>query len=418
MSRTGMPMNERVPDGDRSTSRVWWAAASAGGVLAAVQLALLAVTWRAPIANAYEARPSALAYLLVAMMFLVMGLVVVRQRPGNVIGWMLAGIGLAFLLYQTAVQYTLYGLLARSPPPGVGVAAVLTQGLWMPAFGLLPPLLLVYPTGRALSPAWRWAIRSSIVAGVVGPILVTIALWSTREQAAAIVVGNGAPALAPVARLVLTVTVGGVTATLLAGLVAGIVSLVTRWRRAEGVERLQLQWLVVSGSLLGGAVLASSSQVLSVEVPRTVADVLLVSGLASMPVTIAMAVTRYRLFGIVRIVSRTVTYTLVTAILTGVYGACILTASFVLPGDPSGRVVAASTLTAAALFRPARERVRSMVDRRFDRARYDAVRIVESFSAHVRQEVDLETLADDLREAATGAVHPASVSLWLRPPQA
>jgi hypothetical protein len=154
-----------------------------------------------------------------------------------------------------------------------------------------------------------------------------------------------------------------------------------------------------------------------VGVPRTIADVLLVSGLASMPVTIAVAVTRYRLFGIVRLVSRTVTYTIVTVLLTGVYGACILTASLVLPGDRSGWVVAASTLIAAALFRPARQRVRSVVDRRFDRARYDAARIVESFSARVRQEVDLETLADELRQAAAGAIHPASSWLWLRPPQ-
>jgi hypothetical protein len=185
-----MIMDERAMHGDRSGPLVWWAAASAGGVLAAVQLVLLAVTWRAPPANDFEARPSALAYLLVAMMFLVTGLVVVWRRPGNVIGWMLAGIGLTFLLYQTAVQYTLYGLLARSPPLGVGVAAVLTQGLWMPPFGLLPPLLLVYPTGRTLTPSWRWVIRSSIVAVVVGPILVTVALWSTRDQAGAMVVGR------------------------------------------------------------------------------------------------------------------------------------------------------------------------------------------------------------------------------------
>jgi hypothetical protein len=410
-----MVMDERTPRGARGRSHLWWIAATGGGGLAAAHLALLVSTWNAPSATAYEGRASALAFLLVAGMFLVTGLLVVRPRPGNMIGWMLVAIGLTFLLYNTVVEYTLYGALARSSPPGVGAAAVLTQALWIVPFGLLPALLLLYPTGRVFSPAWGRVLRATVTAVVAGPVLVTAVLWPTRGRAEAVVLGDTEPALSAVARTTLAVIVIAVTAVLLTAVVAAIASLVVRWRRADGVERLQLKWLMLSGSLLGTAVLASGAQVLPVVVPRAAVDALLICGLASMPLTIALAVTRYRLFEIDRIVSRTVIYTLVTALVGGVYAACILVASLVLPGELSELAVAVSTLVAAAVFLPVRRRIGSMVDRRFDRARYDAARTVESFGARVRREVDLETLAGDLREAATGTVQPASSWLWLRP---
>jgi hypothetical protein len=196
--------------------------------------------------------------------------------------------------------------------------------------------------------------------------------------------------------------------TVLLGTLAGVASLVVRYRPSSGVQRQQLRWVALGGccAFVGIAIGAPSPD----------SPVGLVAGVVAanaLPVSIGVAVLRYRLYDLGRLVSRTVSYAVLSALLVGVYVAVVSTASRIVPAD-SSLAVAASTLTAAALFQPLRLRVQRVVDSRFNRARYDAERIVAGFTRTLRDEVDLDAVRDDLLRVVDGAVQPSAVGLWLR----
>jgi hypothetical protein len=199
---------------------------------------------------------------------------------------------------------------------------------------------------------------------------------------------------------------------LLVGAVAAIVSFVVRWHRSTGVERLQLRWLVPAFLVFVVGTLAEFGG----GQDSLFADVVFPLGLVLVPFAIAVAILRYRLYEIDRIISRTVGYVLVV----GVLGAVLVLGtvwlpSLVLAGDevPSW-FVAGSTLAVAALFNPVRRRVLSWVDRRFYRSRYDAERVAEGFAARLRDEVDVHRLTNDWASVVTETMQPASVSVWVR----
>jgi hypothetical protein len=300
----------------------------------------------------------------------------------------------------------------RPLPLAAQVAAVVTDVAWAPAvtLGVTLPLLLL-PDGRLRSPRWRPVAAASLCG------------------AALVVAGGLAPgrltdppipnplALAGWAGTAATVAdaVGGVLH--LASLAAALVCVVLRFRAARGVQRQQLRWvaagattavvglLAVTALLVGGAALGFASGSYVVVAFLT---------LPCLPGAIAVAVLRYRLWDLDRLVSRTVTYTLVTALLVVPY-LLIVPATSRLAGGAGSLAVAAATLAAVAVFQPLRRRVQDLVDRRFNRRRYDAARTVDAFAARLREQVDLDALQTELLAVVDQTVAPTRASLWLRP---
>jgi hypothetical protein len=207
----------------------------------------------------------------------------------------------------------------------------------------------------------------------------------------------------------------GFLAALAALLVAGA-SLVVRFRRASGVERQQLKWLLyaVAIAILGTPLLSLAPS----RTPELVVDLASALLIALIPVAVGLAILRYRLYDIDRIISRTISYGLLTGLLACVYALVVLVLGLLFGGlgaEPPSWAIAAATLAVAALFQPLRRRIQSGVDRRFTRRRYDAARTIEGFSARLRQEVDLDTLSAELLAVVDQTMQPTTASLWLRP---
>jgi hypothetical protein len=193
----------------------------------------------------------------------------------------------------------------------------------------------------------------------------------------------------------------------------GMLAVVLRFRGSSGVERQQILW-VAAGGLCGlvGILFGGSSQ--DPGLRGMIAGIVAGLGVGAVPVCLGVAVLRYRLYDLGRVVSRTVSYAVITALLLGVYLVLVTASSRLLPGG-SSLAVAASTLAAAALFQPLRRRVQQVVDRRFNRARYDADRTVDAFTRSLREDVALDAVRSDLVAAVHDTLQPASLGLWLRP---
>jgi hypothetical protein len=190
-----------------------------------------------------------------------------------------------------------------------------------------------------------------------------------------------------------------------------VTSQVVSYRRSSGERRQQLKWML-AGAIAGVAGLLLGVLLSGAGLPGPVRDILAVVGMLALPVSMGVAVFKYRLLDIDRILSRTLSYAIVTGLLVGVYAGLVLLATRVL--DVHGTVaVAAATLAAAALFAPVRRRVQRIVDRRFNRARYDADRTVAAFAARLQDAVDLGTVRDDLLAAVAGSLEPAHASIWI-----
>ena len=203
---------------------------------------------------------------------------------------------------------------------------------------------------------------------------------------------------------------------LLAGLLtilAGAASLVARFQSARGVERQQLQWLALAAALTGLSMLAAAILIAAGEV--NLAAWASVVGVLFLPLATGAAILRYRLYDLDRIVSRTLAYGLLTVLLGLGYAAVVLGLGRLLP-EGSSLVVAAATLAVAAVFQPLRRRLQGAVDRRFNRRRHDAARVIDGFGARLRDQVDLDTLTGELLAVATQTMQPTRASLWLRPP--
>jgi hypothetical protein len=341
------------------------------------------------------------------------GSVVAARRPENPIGWLLSASGLLVAVALLAGQYAIYTLVAR---PGVlpGGRAVLWLSGWPFDAGLLlvPLVLLLFPDGRLPSPRWRPVVRFAVavyVIALVGRALAPGPINPDEFGPLDNPLGvEAAAGLAPVVQSVVTVL-------MLAVMLASAVAVLVRLRRARGIERQQLKWFAYAATLL--AVAVSVAVVLPSLGGNMVDTVTIVAALAALPVAIGIAVLRYRLYEIDRLINRTLVYGLLTALLGAVYAAGVFVLGDLLDpaaGD-SELAVAASTLAVAALFQPLRRRVQALVDRRFNRARYDAARTVERFSTRLRDQVDLDTLSAELVAVVDHTMQPERVSLWLRP---
>ena len=345
----------------------------------------------------------------IVLMYAGVGLVVARRQPRNPIGWLLLIFTVLYVLGAGASYYAVLGYrLGHRGLPLASVSVVLDT-LQAPSLALFPPVILLFPDGRLTSRRWQWV------------------LWVYAALAAYVTAVTVAPAIAAAAghdihidskgNLTSTGQLGGWLANppawLIVPVLASIVVIglsyvahqVLSWRRAAGERREQLKWLA------SGAAIA----VFSILLAAVLGSAVLLVGLAALPVGIGVGILKYRLYDIDRIISRTLAYAIITVLLIGVYTALVLLATQVLQIHTPA-AVAASTLAAAALFSPARRRVQRMVDRRFNRARYDADQTVAAFAARLNDAVDLDSVRDDLARAATRALEPTHLSVWVKEP--
>jgi hypothetical protein len=336
------------------------------------------------------------------------GAVVASRRPRHPVGWLLLATGLTMAADIGVNGYVRYGLVTRPGSlPGASYLAGVSFGIFLVWISLAGFVLLLTPTGSLPSPRWRWWARVA----AAGPVLELLSsaidpqpLYPEHPE-----VGN--PLAVPILRPVqVGVGVAG-GAIILASVAVAAVSLVLRYRRAHGTERLQLRWLALAAGLAAGLL------AVAVAAGLTGRDGVVLAALATMvslvPLATGAAILRYRLYDLDRIISRTVAYGLLTMVLGGGYAVVVLGLGQ-LVGQRSG-VVAAATLAVAAVFGPARRRLQQMVDRRFNRRRYDATRTVAAFAARLRQQVDLDALSAELLAVVEMTVQPAQTSLWLRP---
>ena len=347
----------------------------------------------------------------------VAGILIARRQPGNRIAWILLAVGLIIGVGSVAEPYAKYGLVLHPGSlPAAGVVAAVNGSLWVPAIGITGTyLLLLFPDGRLPSPRWRpvaWV--SGITMGLLvlsfmfGPGMLEESQNSTNPL--------GIEAMGPVLSVMLAAL-----PLLPLCMLACAVSLVLRFRRSRGIERQQVKWLASAAALAASVylfmMLASWRYTVFDEPSPSWLETMgsfSVLTFVAIPVAICLAVLRYGLYGIDRLISRTLSYAVITGTLLVVYLLLVTTVSRIAPAS-SSLAVAASTLTVAALFQPLRRRVQSVVDRRFNRARYDADRTVEEFTRTLREEVNLDAVSSDLIAAVHDTLEPARVGLWLRP---
>jgi hypothetical protein len=403
-----------TPAGRSARSRRWpaWLA----WALAGLTVLTLVPTFRVGELvwfTGWEPRPATAtlgAVLLVTVSAATVGALVASRRPAHPVGWLLLGVGLGLVVTELVQVYVDYGLLARPGSlPGARYLAGFaysTALLWVSCAGFV---LLLTPTGSLPSPRWRWWARLAAAA----PVVMVVGSVVQPNPLAPDYDGNplAVPALA---RVLVVPAVAGVVVVAVS-LLVGAGSLVVRFRRARGTERQQLRWLAYAAALAAGLLLvALVAGFLPANDNVTFASLSL--GVALLPLATGAAILRYRLYDIDRIISRTLAYGLLTLLLGGGYAAVVLGLGQLL-GRNSSLVVAGATLALAAVFQPARRRVQQVVDRRFNRRRYDAARTIAVFSARLREQVDLDTLSAELLAVVDQTMQPTQAWLWLRPPQ-
>jgi hypothetical protein len=353
--------------------------------------------------------PFAAAPTLAAVTASAVGLVLASRRPAHPVGWLLMALGLVMVLSGAAAAYAPYGLAVRPGAlPAAGVVARLYTPAIEAALAILGFVVLLTPTGSPPTPGWRrWGQVSAVaMAGLL--VAATVAPGAIDPQVLA-EKGPQDPGTFSGALLAANLAAQAFGIVII---LAGAASMVVRFRRARGTERLQLRWLVLAGVLTGTAMLAAAVLIAGGNVNLGAwASVLCTTFL---PLATGAAILRYRLYDLDRIVSRTVAYGLLTLLLGGGYAAVVLGLGQLL-GRDSSLVVAAATLAVAAVFQPLRRRVQAAVDRRFNRRRHDAARVIEGFGGRLRDQVDLDTLVGEVLAAAERTMQPTRASLWLRP---
>ena len=357
--------------------------------------------------------------VLFALTFGTVGALINTRVPGNRIGYLFALIGVLSAVQDVIAAYVVYGVLVSPGSlPGATSLAWVVSWNWVPLAGIGTTfLLLLFPTGHLLSPRWRPAAWLA-VAGIVITALALAFLPGPITNAPYL---DNPLGLAGDREAMYRLTALGflVLATAIALAAA---SMVVRFRRAVGVERAQLKWFASAG-VFAGIVFIGPGTLFNVGtggVPGTTgskaSEILTIIALASIPIAAGVAILRYRLYDIDRIVSRTIAYAVVTGILIAVFTVVVIGLQALLDPVTSGQTiaVAGSTLVVLAIFQPVLRRVRSAVDRRFYRARYDAERTAASFSERLRHQVDLGAVTADLASTAHVALAPQALGVWLR----
>jgi hypothetical protein len=348
--------------------------------------------------------------------FGVVGFVVAWRKPRNPLGWCLLGLAVAGALSEAGSFYAIAGYWVRHGTLPLGWVAMLAQPGWAIAIVLIGLTVLIFPDGTLPSARLRWVLWLYLTMGLVWMVsayVITVNAILRRD----IRVDSGGNLLAldnsasspgwwNMLQDVLFVALALSLLLSLAGQVAS-------YRRSSGERRQQLKWL------MGGFAAALAGLVLGITLGKatgfwSVVGHVAILAILAVPVSMGVAILKYRLYDIDRVLSRTLAYAVVTGLLIGVYAGLVLLAQQVLRLN-SPVAVAASTLAAAALFNPARRRVQHAVDRRFNRARYDADEMVVAFAARLQDAVDLDAVRADLAGVVQAALEPAHLTVWTAP---
>jgi len=357
-----------------------------------------------------QVRPHLKFVVLAGVPFLVyptIGAFVVSRRPKNAVGWILCGMGFIFEVLAVAGAYANYTKFAH-PLSLPGGKVLLSLDPWSVGPYLMLAtvlLLLVFPDGKLptfVTPDHvpvKWLWRAVAFMAVCGAALLSL-WWLTWPGGAVEVLGG----------------LGGVS--LLVSFVAAVLSVFVRWRSAEGRERQQLKWFAYGAAVLMGSFFFLQGA--GEQVGEWTIFVLIVTGLMVIPVSVGIAIMRYRLYDIDVLINRTLVYGTLTVMLALVYFGGVAATQAILQTLTSQEelpqlAIVVSTLVIAALFTPLRRRTQSFIDRTFYRRKYDAAKILEAFSAKQRQETDLDMLSEDLTSVVRETMQPAHVSLWLHP---
>jgi hypothetical protein len=348
--------------------------------------------------------------------FPTVGAIIASRRPRNPIGWLFLAIGIVAAIGGFGEAYAENAFSRPGPIPTLAVVAAWIQAwFWYPLFAMSTLFtLLLFPSGL---PSRRW--RPFLWVSVIAVSLGTLTSWLTpRIEASGRSVRNpiGVEALGPGGDIESTGLFFVFTAVMGVALAASAASVFIRFRRARGVERQQLKWFAFAAALL--ALVVGASFIFPAFEQTLFSSVMFGLALLAIPLSCGVAITRYRLYDIDRIINRTLVYGVLTALLVGIYVVAAVGLGAVVrsvTGQPNNAlVIAASTLAVAALFGPARRRIQAFIDRRFYRQKYDAALTLEAFSSRLREEVDLDSLSADLVGVVRETVQPRHVSLWLR----
>jgi hypothetical protein len=379
-------------------------------------------------AGAWSTAGDALIFMTF-LAFPLVGALTASRRPRNPIGWICLTVGLLWMLMIVGEEYSAYGLaVPGSVPFPVTIFALTYAWLWAPAVGLLGTyLILLFPDGKL--PSGRWRPLALISGAVI--VVESIAVFLTPGPLDGL--GGARNPLGLEGLHWLTVLGWIVLPLLPLCMLASAASVVLRFRRSGGEVREQIKWIAFAASLMGSLYLLIMSASLInwlISAPGTQSDLgtqtwwgalledVTVLSFAGIPVAIGFAVLKYRLYDIDVLINRTLVYGSLTATLVALYFSSVVFlqgALRFLTGQESQLAVVASTLAMAAMFNPLRRRLQRLVDRRFYRSKYDARKTLESFSAKLRDETDLDALRGDLMDVVRETMQPAHVYLWLRP---
>jgi hypothetical protein len=355
--------------------------------------------------------------------FPLVGALIASRRPNNAVGWLCLAIGLLWTLGGMLDYYSYYGAATPGSVPFPIAMAAISDWIWVPAIGLLGTyVLLLFPDGRLPSRRWRplaWLSGAVILLLSVGVMLAPGRLENLGEARNPFGI-EGAEWL--------TVGAYAVLPLLPLCMLASALSLVLRYRRSGGEERQQIKWIAFAASVVVVvyAIAMIASFVFPEESWTTAGSVwwlnlltyVVLSSFTLVPITVGIAVLKYRLYEIDIIINRALVYGALTVTLVGVYVGTIVLLQGLLrafTAQESQLAIVASTLAVAALFNPLRRRIQSFIDRRFYRSKYDAAKTLEAFSAKLRDETDLDALSDDLVGVVRETMQPEHASLWLHP---
>ena len=382
-----------------------------GGVAAASLAAMI------PLSVFAQLLGEGIVALVIGVPCMAIGFLVARRQPRNPLGWLFLVIAIFLFVPTVGGDYAYLNYQLGHPLP-FAAAGLAVDGLWSEGLALFIVVILLFPDGRLPSRFWRWALRVWCAAFAV--LLIAFVVATAGALAAHPIRTDSSGGLVALDNPVgwFAAVNHGCLLVLLALSVAFIGRQVLSWRRSSGERRQQLKWLASGAAVsivsLVLAVIFASSSGSDATVGQWIDNVAWF-GLAALPVSIGVAILRYRLYDIDRIISRTLAYALVTGLLIGVFAGLVLLTTDVLSLS-SPVAVAASTLAAAALFNPLRQRVQRVVDRRFNRTRYNADRTVAVFAAGLKDAVDVTAVRDDLTSVVQQTLEPAHISLWISPP--
>src|SRR5215211_498584 len=352
--------------------------------------------------------PMVLGSFVLVLGFLAVGLVTTVRRVGNPIGWLLLWQGVVAGISLLSAAYGMYDLeVAAEPLPGGSLLLWTSSWIWLASLAVSPVIHVLFPDGRLLSRRWAGVIWLALASMALAMAAIAVAAWPLPGPA--LLEGpSWGPELDPPPPLALVgLALFGVAEA------ASLTAMAIRLRGAKGDEREQIKWFLYAGSFV---ILGITVEVV-LGVPITIASWL---GGMVVPFAIAVALFKYRLYDIDRLINRTLVYGLLTALLGSIYAVAVLVLGQVFGGvasNPPSWAVAGITLAVASLFQPARRRIQAVVDRRFNRRKYDAGKTIEAFSVRLRDELDLDALSVELLSAVDLTVSPTNASLWLRPPE-